>query len=283
MKKTMLLLAALMVFMNVAFAATPTCKNNPLYCPWLIYYSSQGKASEFKQYDPIVFDSVNHPALSSMKSVKNLLGRLSFGSVNVNDSYYNNAQSAGLLISPIPNSPGNWYVDIRKPYWQNLLLTQLVPAILKEGFTGIFIDDLDYSIYLEQTNPSAYTGMAQAAINLVSALRSAFPQIPLMMNNAYKILNSVGGYLNFTLGSSLLTSYNTQTKTYYYVPLKKYQASVKYLQNAQALFPNLVVMSLDYCNPADSFTLQNIYNEEYKNGFRPYASSAGLQSITPAP
>jgi polysaccharide biosynthesis protein PelA len=283
MKKLLLLLLTLSALLDRAFA-NPTCQQNSLYCNWISYYNNQAAPAEFRNYNPLVLDADRHPDLTPLRSMgKTLLGYVSLGEVSTTRSYFTEAQNAKLLIAPNPNYPGSWYVDIRQPAWTNLMIQKVIPSILKQGFQGLLLDTLDIPIYLEQVNNPAYIGMTQAAIDLVIAIRTAFPQIPLMLDRAYPILNEVGSYINFALGESVLTTYNFSTNLYYYLTLAEYTSQVTYLQKAQAAYPHLVVMSLDYWNPADPATVRKIYHAERKNGFRPYVSTISLHQITPEP
>jgi polysaccharide biosynthesis protein PelA len=281
MKKFLILLMTITAFLNVAFATT--CKENPLYCQWLIYYNTQGTPSDFQPYNPIVFDSVNHPDIGSLNNVKQVLGRLSLGEITVTSNYFTNAQNAGVLIAPNANSPGSWYVDIRKPAWSELLLNTIIPYILNQGFNGLLLDTLDHSLYLAQINPSAYSGMTPAAVTLVKAIRAAYPNLTLMINRAYSILDQVGGSVNYALGSAVLTQPNPNNGRYYYTTVREYTSQINALKNAKTLFPQLTLFSLDFWNASDTFTLSSIYRQEFQNGFRPYVGEAHLQSIVSAP
>lgn len=264
--------------------ANPLCSTNPLYCNWVVYYNNAASTSDFDEFNPIALDADFHPSLPPLLAEgKTLLGYISLGEVGSYRYYFNDVQQAGILISENPNYPGSWYVDIRSPYWTNLMISTVIPNILNQGFQGLIMDSLDIPIYLEAINPSTYAGMTQAAIDLVIAIRNNFPNAPLMMNRAYQILNSVGGYITYALGESVYTTYNWGTQQYTYEDQGGYQWQLSYLQGAQALYPNLQVMTLDYWDPADPTTIKQIYKVERNNGFVPYVTSIDLYHITPEP
>jgi polysaccharide biosynthesis protein PelA len=282
MKKIFFLLVTLTTLLNSAHANT-TCSENPLYCNWLVYFNQQGNTGDFNGYNPIVFDADRHPDLKPLKPVKTVLGYISLGEVNVQRSYFDSVQTAGILIAPNPNYPGSWYVDLRNPFWKELIIQTVIPSILNQGFTGLFLDNLDIPIYLEQVNSNGYTGMIRAAADLIIAIRAAYPNIPLMMNRGYQLLSAVGGSITYALGESVLTRFNSTTERYEYVPIREYQKQVAYLQNAQSLYPKLILGSLDFWYPNDSLTISKIYHAERQNGFVPYVGAANLQQIVPEP
>jgi polysaccharide biosynthesis protein PelA len=283
MKKIWLLLLTLTALMNIA-DANSLCPENPLYCNWVVYYSDQAQTSDFDCFNPIVLDADVHPSLPPLLAEgKTLLGYVSLGEIGNYRYYFQEVQNAGILISQDPNYPGSWYVDIRSPFWTNLMISTVIPNILNQGFQGIFMDSLDVPIYLEAINPSAYSGMTQAAINLVIAINNAFPNAPLMLNRAYQILADLGGYITYALGESVYTTYDFSTQQYEYLDQSGYQWSLGYLQGAQELYPNLNVMSLDYWDPSDPVTITKIYKVERNNGFIPYVTTIALNVITPEP
>lgn len=280
MKKMLLCLVALSAWAFSACAAS-TCQDNPLYCNWLAYYGKQ--AADFQPFDPIVLDADIHPDLAPWKSIKTLLGYLSVGEIASTRPYFKDARAAGVLISQDPNNPGAWYVDVRKAAWRDMLINTIIPSILNQGFKGLLLDTLDASIYLERVNPIAYRGMIDAAVNLVFCIHNAFPQAKLMLSDAYPILNRVGGYIDYALGNTVLTWYDPKSELYYYTTREMYESAVSYLRNAKVLFPSLTLMSLDYWNPNDPYTITQIYRRERQNGFRPYVGPARLQQIVLEP
>lgn len=284
MKKMWLLLLTLITLTTMADAQNPQCPANPLYCNWLVYYNNQAPTSAFAEFNPIALDADVHPALPPLLAEgKTLLGYISLGEVGNYRYYFQQVQQAGILISQDPNYPGSWYVDIRSPFWTNLMITEVLPNIFSQGFQGLIMDNLDIPIYLEEINPSAYSGMTQAAVNLVIAIRNAFPNAPLMMNRAYEIVTDVGNYITYELGESVYTTYDFGTGQYEYQTEDGYQYGLYYLEGALAQFPNLQVMSLDYWDPNDPATVEQIYRVERNNGFVPYVTDISLQNITPEP
>ena len=264
--------------------AGPTCATNPLYCNWVVYYNDQAQPWEFGPFDPVVLDADWHPDLAPILSMgKQVHGYVSMGEVGVWRYYFDDVQNAGILISENPNWPGSWYVDIRDPFWTDLMINTVVPNMLAQGFNAIFIDTLDVPIYLEQINPSAYAGMIQAAIDLVAAVRANFPGVPIMVNRAYQILNDIGGNIDIALGESVYTTFNFATQTYEPVSQAGYDWQRTLLQNAQALHPQLLIFSLDYWDMTQSNQVRKIYKEERRNGFRPYVSEIYLNQIYPEP
>lgn len=281
----MALLLALAAFTASLQAETETTiLPAPLVEKWVVYYNNTAQTCEFDPYNLIVLDADFHPSITPLAAEeKKVLGYVSLGEVGNYRYYFQDVQDAGLLIAQNPCYPGSWYVDIRKSFWTALMIDTVIPKILEEGFHGILIDALDIPLYLETVNPAAYAGMTQAAVDLVMAIRTAFPDTPLMLNRAYELLSHLGGYIDYAVGDAVYTKYDYRTKQYQYVDQANYQKTVGYLNAAQLLYPNLNVLSLDYWDAEDTLTYSKIYKTERHNGFHPYVSTINLNQIIQEP
>lgn len=71
--------------------------------------------------------------------------------------------------------PGSFFVDVRSRAWQDIMLNEIVPGVMQQGFNGVFFDTLDNPVHLEATEPSRYAGMARAAASLVEPIRLHHP------------------------------------------------------------------------------------------------------------
>jgi polysaccharide biosynthesis protein PelA len=251
---------------------------------WIVYYSDQVDVEELRDYSLLVFDSDRHPPLRPLAAGgKVLLGYISLGEVNAQRPYFHSALQAGFLVGENPMWPGSHYVDVRNQQWRELVIGKLVPALLAQGFQGVFLDTLDDPGELERRAPAAYRGMTVAAIELVGALRQAFPWIKIMMNRGYDILPQVAGAIDMALGESVYATYDFDQKLYHLAPAKEYQEQVRALKQAKKRNPALEIYSLDYWDPTDRMGIRRIYRKERANGFEPYVGAIGLDQVIKEP
>jgi polysaccharide biosynthesis protein PelA len=240
---------------------------------WIVYYSDQVAAEELRDYSLLVFDSGRHPPLPPLAARKKiLLGYLSLGEVNAQCPYFPSALQAGFLLGENPAWPGSRYVDVRDRRWRELVVGKLAPEILAQGFQGLFLDTLDDPAELERRDAAAYSGMTAASVELVQALRKAFPSIKIMMNRGYEILPQVGGVIDMELGESVYATYDFNRKVYQLAPAKEYQQQVRALQQAKRRNAALGIYSLDYWDPTDRTGIRRIYRQERANGLAPSVS-----------
>lgn len=251
---------------------------------FVVYYADKASFEEFSPYSLLVLDSDAHPHLEPLLAhKKTLLGYLSLGEVAESRPYFREAEENKLLLNENPYWKGSYAVDIRNAMWQRMVIERLVPDILAQGFHGIFIDTLDTPIELERAYPDKYTGMQDAAVTLITALKLHYPQMKIMLNRAYPLLPKIAGTIDMVLGESTFFGYDFTRETYEIVKKDLYLEQVKMLKEAQHLNPALSVYTLDYCNKKESVILANIYKEQRKNGFIPYVATIGLDEIIQEP
>ncbi len=249
--------------------------------PWVVYYGDQAPVEAFDPYNPIVLDSKSHPPLKPLlDKKKEVLGYLNLAETSQEDAWFQSIKDKQLLIKENPSWPGSWSINIRDPYWENFLIEKIIPGILSQGFTGLFLDQLDVSLDLEKQDPEKYKGMTAAAIHLVHTIHKQFGK-RIMMNRAYEILPQVGEDIDYELAETLYTSYHFETKQYYVRPKAEFEWQLQQLNSARRLFPHLVIFSLDYWDPKDKEMYKKIYAIERKNCVRPYVSAIVLGEFVP--
>lgn len=252
--------------------------------PWVLYYSNQLRPEAFDPYSLVVLDSEAHPHISPMLSAgKSVLGYISLGEVASYRHWYSEVKAEGILLKENKNWPGSFFVDLRDHRWTKRVIEELIPAILRQGFSGIFLDTLDNAGELERIDSNAYKGMTLAAAKLVRTIRRHFPEIKIMLNRGYELLPNVGDVIDMELGESVFTDYSFETKLYSRVEQDLHKEQVKILQNAAKKFPNLAIYTLDYWDPSDTSGISAIYKAERENGFNPYVSTIELDQIVPEP
>jgi polysaccharide biosynthesis protein PelA len=254
------------------------------YKPWLTYYSDKARVNEFESFDLIVFDADTHPPVKPLiDRGKTVLGYISAGEVEKYRPHYSAVKKQGILHQENKDWPGSFYVDMRSPLWVKRVIEDLIPRLLHQGFRGIFLDTLDNPIEMERVDPVKYKGMRQGAIDFIKAIRYHYPDIYIMINRGYEILDAVGAQINFVLGESMYADYDFKNKTYKMVEEGLYKQQVEMLQGLKKKHPRLRIMSLDYWNPKDKKKIKEIYNTQRSNGFEPLVSTIKLDIVAKEP
>ncbi|MBU6382788.1 MAG: endo alpha-1,4 polygalactosaminidase [Verrucomicrobia bacterium] len=250
--------------------------------PWVVYYGDAAQAEELAPFNPIVLQP--HSALvRAFGKRKTVLGYFNLGEIDQSDPFFSKTQEEGLLIEDNQEWRGSWKVDIRNPFWKRYVLKTAIPVLLSQGFTGIFLDQVDVSIDLETRNPTQFSGMKKAAIDLIRDIRKYFPKIKLMLNRGYEILPQIGRWIDYELAETLYTFYDVNTQTYQVRSKEEYDWQLQQLQAAHKQFPRLVLFSLDYWDPTDRTMIDKIYEIELQHFLRPYVATIHLDKIVLPP
>ena len=254
------------------------------FSPWVVYYSDQASIDAFAPYQLIILDPDQHPPLKPLFAQgKSLLAYISLGEVNRNRSYFHSVKNQNILLKENETWSGSFYVDVRSDLWAVRVIKRLIPAVLSQGFDGLFIDTLDNPIELERLDPVRFKGMMHAAEILVKRIRVHYPNILIMVNRGYPLLTEVAPFIDMVLGESVYSDFNFVKKIYQRVNTPLYQSQVVTLKNLKKQHPRLGIFTLDYWHENDPKGLKQIYEIQRKNGFIPYVSTIQLDKIIEEP
>jgi uncharacterized protein (TIGR01370 family) len=211
------------------------------------------------------------------------VGYLSLGEASPDYEYFDELRRQRLLVRPSSTWAGNYYIDIRDRRWHSRVCDELIPWIQGKGFDGLFFDTLDSALALEDSDPVRFSGMAQAAADLIAEIRRRNPRSVLMLNRAYKLLPAVEQHLDVVVAESVYHTFDFDTKRYIPVAEAVSAQQVAWLREAQRRRPDLLVFTLDYCDPSDIEAIRRTYAFEEQNGFCPYVTSIDLTTVVPKP
>jgi polysaccharide biosynthesis protein PelA len=248
---------------------------------FVVYYGKQDQVM-LDDFDLAVLDSNIDPHVPlRLGRHGRTLGYLSLGEVHLGRPWAAEMERQGLLLDNNPKWRDARFVDLRDERWKARVLDQLIPDILSRGFTGLFLDTLDDAGYLESVDLPRFSGMKDAAVDLVSAMRSRFPKIPIMVNRAYDILPRIVSKVDMVLGESVHATYDVTTSSYASVPITDIRWQIYRLHEARRLKPGLGLYCLNYWMPNDPVGIARIYAEAREDGLVPYVATFDLTQVVP--
>lgn len=244
-----------------------------------VYYGDAEKAESFLPYKVMVFDADKHPPLRVLKGrKKEILAYVSVFEAAPYRAHYESLKKAGLLIQP-DGKKGREFIDIRKREWADLLMNEIMPQVVKEGFDGVMLDTLDDALALEERQPKTYSGMTQAAVQTVGLIRMHYPYMKIMVNRAFAILPQIQMKVDMVLAESTMTKTNLKDKTSVMFTDAERSHVMAVLKEAKRSVPELRIYALDYWDMKDKATVATIYQRQRSLGFVPYVATPDLQAL----
>lgn len=229
-------------------------------------------------YEMVILDPDFHPPLDKMPEGMIRIAYVSVGEAEDYRFYWKEARDETWIIRENPNWNGNFYVDIRSSDWRNLLLEEILPRIIAEGFDGIMMDTLDTADVLENDFPGSYPGSRQAMISLVHEIHRRYPDLHLISNNGFSILEDIAPSLSAALVEDIYWMVDFENDAYQKVPVSDRNYKVKVLKRVMKEY-GLPVFNIEYLPLGEKERRQQSLKASRKLGFRPYIAEKNLSRI----
>jgi uncharacterized protein (TIGR01370 family) len=253
---------------------------------WAVYYgpppASNVPIAGLQAPDLLVLepDQPWHPRLLRRPG-QHLLAYLSLGEVHKSRSYFEAlARQPGVLASPNPLWPGAVSVDPRAPAWWGVVMEELVPKIIAEGYDGLFLDTLDDA--LANDGGDTRRGTQAAMAGLIQALRDHFPHTLLVGNGGLGMLGETSKLLDAVAVESVFTDYQFQPATY------RLRAEAAAAGRAHDLAEKLKSTGLpmfviEYVDPDNLANALNVTERVRGEGWVPFIATIGLDRLPTPP
>lgn len=251
---------------------------------WVVCYAQDVPADALAQFDLIVVDSAWPGKVAALKQTRSTaLAYISLGELNEQRAEFAKAKAAGLLVMENPNWKGAWLVDVRDERWHAMIADELAAALLARGFDGFFLDTVDSSLHLEETDPQHYAGMKAGVEKLIARLHRTHPQAKLLLNGALAVAADQPDAVQMVAMESSLTDWDFATKKARWRTSDEREWVMNRVRTARAANPKLAVYTLDYWDPADLPGIAAIYKQQRADGFVPYVATLALDRVMPEP
>jgi uncharacterized protein (TIGR01370 family) len=249
---------------------------------WIAFYGQTADEEALSAYNIVVLDPTFLGSVATVaKRGARVCAYLSLGEVRTSDTFYDRIDPVALLEEN-PAWPGTRRIDVRQRAWKDLVLEVIIPFIVAKGFTGLMLDTLDTPPYLEQVDPVGKAGMTKAAVDLVQAIRTSYPNLLVILNRGYALLPHVIGSVDGVIAESLLTTPEIDGSL-----CCRWNEPSDVAMQLSLLAParriRVPILSLDYWDPEDVETVRKIYSRQRQLGHHPYVATRVLDRIIPEP
>lgn len=235
-------------------------------------------AKEVSCYRMAILDPDDHPDLSMLSSKTVKIAYLSVGEAEEFRSYWPTIKDSKWVLGPNKDWPGDYLVDPRSPEWTNLLLGTVIPEIVQQGFQGIMMDTLDTVDTLADNDPANAKAYQQAMIDLVFAIQAKFPQLLLISNNGFTILNEIAPALAGLLVEDLFWMPNFEKGGYESTPYQWTRDKIAILTPLMDAY-YLPVFDLEYLDQSNKKQIKKIKKNAKRLGYKPYFAEKELNQL----
>lgn len=184
--------------------------------------------------------------------------------------------SLWTLLDPATGRPatnpawGTTLVDCRSPAWRAHILERAIPDILARGFDGLFLDTLD--------TPERYPETQTAVISLIQQIRQCYPDLLLIANRGFSILEQIEGWLDAFLFEAFTTHYdNGRYATW---DPQNLDWTARQAARLLALRGQRPLLALDYAAPDDHALRRLAAHRAQSYGFLSYTTTWNLDQLT---
>ena len=250
---------------------------------WLCYYGLDADPACYTGVDLAVFNARWHPPLDGGRKRPAYFGYVSVGEVDARGDFWPQVAGRSFLVRENPRW-GTWVVDVRHPDWQSLLIEAIVPAVLAEGFDGLFLDTFDAALSLAAWNdPETFAQLRRCLVSLLGTIRRRYPQIGIIVNRGLAVLADMAPLIDAVVVEGLSSIFCPQQGDYAPVAPDTRQRLLDQLRSGLGACPRLPVLTLDYAARFDDPLASAAVQLARSCGFVPYVGDAALNTLYPPP
>jgi len=250
---------------------------------WFIYLDFEetrdsSSQEELDRFDMAVIDPDHHISFERLKNIPVWVAYVSVGQAENNRLYWQEIKAKSWIIRENPNRKGHYLVDVRHPDWHNVLLDQVIPRLVKDGFHGIMLDNLDTAEFLESEDPDLYEGSKQGLVELIKKIHNRYPDLNLISNNGLSILEDAAPFLSGLIVEDIYWMVDFVNREYKPVApgdRKDKNAVLRKIMNNHPL----AVFNIEYLSPVQEDTITKTIRKSRKLGYRPYVAEKNLSQI----
>ncbi len=167
-------------------------------------------------------------------------------------------------------------MDLASAEWQRFLL-QRVSELVSRGYDGLFLDTMD-SYQLFAKTEAQKTQQQQGLTNLLYRIKRKHPDIRLIANRGFEIIDSIAPYLEAMAAESLYAGWNNAEQKYTDVPENDRLWLHGQLSGIQAEY-GIDIIAIDYVPAAERSKARNVAADIAALGFIPWVANPSLDYV----
>jgi len=235
---------------------------------YIVYYG-EGRADDLIRFDLAIIqpETLDEKGLLELKRHGTLaVAYLSVGEAEPGRPWYTDGRVDPRWLLGKNENWGSYFVDARQTGWQKLML-DLTGEFIENGFDGVFLDTVDtVDVY-----PETRGGM----IALIKSLRAAYPEVLMIQNRGFNVVETVASDLDGIMFEDLSTTYNFDSHEYIYIDSSAAAQQMVELHE----HTGLPILALDYAPPDNPGMAYRAFQIARRFNFIPAISVIELDDI----
>ncbi|MHB1755936.1 MAG: endo alpha-1,4 polygalactosaminidase [Leptospirillum sp.] len=167
--------------------------------------------------------------------------------------------------------------DIRRDSFRQALFRQ-IQRDLRNRFGGIFLDTLDSPLEYRKEHPKKGKGIRRAVKSFIETVHASYPGVRIIVNRGFEILPSLAPEISGVLYEDFCSRFDEETKSYVSVPEDERRSFLHLIDEAKKRNPALIVLALDYDDPAHPVFQKRCDQISRRDGFPHYVSDWTLST-----
>ncbi|MBI4196894.1 MAG: endo alpha-1,4 polygalactosaminidase [Deltaproteobacteria bacterium] len=245
---------------------------------WIVFYGDDFSGVNWRTIDLAIVDPSHFTPSEISSSRTKFFAYLSIGEAEEYRDYWPLVRDQPFLIEKNPEWPGSHRVDIRSADWQNLLLTQLIPSFVRQGYHGLFLDTVDTASYLESLNPEKFSGSREALVQWIRTVHRQFPDLLLIPNNGLEFLKQYGDVIYGVGVEDLYTRHDFRENKNYPTPPEIRDGKERLLDQFRGRY-HKAIFNILYEDSRDSPLAREAIRRSRKKGYLWYLTTVDLNKI----
>ncbi len=232
-------------------------------------------AARYRAYDLVVVDG-EEPTRAQVSAIRGsgavVLAYLSVGTIERGRSWYPQAKPYRMELW---GDWGEWYADVARRRYRDLIASSVAPTVLGKGFDGLFLDNTD----MVETHPGQAQGMRRLVRRLSRRVHNGGGL--LFSQNGEDSIGPTLAYYDGWNREDVTWTYDFDRRRYVHQPA----ADVRYAKRAirRMVADGLLVTATDYVAASDPQATGEAVANACAAGALPFVSNIWLTRIPAEP
>ena len=241
------------------------------------YYGPNPPVNALAQFDRLVLEpeNIKPTELTQLKrSGAVAYSYLSVGEVGEHRNWYDR-----IPQDAVTGTNGDWnskLMNLSDPAWQRFLL-QRAAELQRRGYEGLFLDTMDsYQLFVKS---DAERKKQEAALaNLVYRIKRKYPQLSIITNRGFEVIDRIGQYIDGVAAESLYAGWNNGLQTYTEVPETDRQWLQQKFETIRQKF-SIDTIAIEYLPANKRSEARNIAAKIADDGSIPWIANPALDYV----